>query len=103
MVVVSVVDNVENWDRVVGTKVSVIVSDPTFEVMTVCPECVVSGGGPGDASAPEGSTEGAGRFGSLLEWPKGVQPIPDGPTTAVSVLLSALTIVVVINFVTVEN
>ena len=87
MVVVSVVDKVENWDRIVGTKVSVTVSDPTFEVIIVCPEWVVSGAGSEDTCAPEGSTEGAGRFGSLFEWPKGVQPIPDGPTTTVSVLL----------------
>ena len=103
MVVVSVVDKVENWDRVVGTKVSVTVSDPTFEVIIVCPEWVVACEGPGETCAPEGSTEGAGRFGPLLEWSKGVQPIPDGPTTTVSVLLWALTIVAVILFVTVES
>ena len=33
---------VENLDRVVGTKVSVTVSDPTFDVIIVCPAYVVA-------------------------------------------------------------
>ena len=37
VVVVNVVDKVENLERVVGTKVSVTVTDPTFDVITVCP------------------------------------------------------------------
>lgn len=52
MVVVSVVDKVENLDRVVGTKVSVSVSDPTLDVMTVCPKYEVACKGLGDACAP---------------------------------------------------
>ena len=67
MVVVSVVNKVENWDRIVGIKVSVTVSDSTFEVIIVCPEWVIFDAGSEDICAPEGSTEGAGRFGSLFE------------------------------------
>ena len=52
VVVVSVVDKVENLDRVVGTKVSVTVTDPTFDVMTVCPKYEVACKVLEDACAP---------------------------------------------------
>ena len=56
-----------------------------------------------ESEGAPGRTEGGGRFGTPAGGSYGVQATPEGPTTTVTVLLWALTIVVVIVAVTEAN
>ena len=104
VVVVMVDDNVENFENVVGTKVSVNTNEPTVPVTTVA----LDGSGTldvvfdGGSEAP-GKVDGGGRSGTPGLGSKSVHPTPEGPTVTVTVLLWEMTTVVVIMAVTVEN